>query len=121
MVALTELQHNLQVCENNRDWRITGAKRVDRRRMNDLREDIRMQFRLTGRTASEKSTDVGRSLGVDDGGLISKERIDGETVRQQERTAIKMGRRHQKGCEKGRGRRKVEAANREQWEKQQPK
>ena len=30
------------------DWRITGEERVDRR-MNDLREEIGMQYRLTGR------------------------------------------------------------------------
>ena len=42
-VALTEQQQQkLQVCENNWVWRITRTKRVDRRRMNDLRKEVGM-------------------------------------------------------------------------------
>ena len=48
-VALTEHQQKLQVCENNWVWRITRTKRVDRRRMNDLRKEVGMQCSLTGR------------------------------------------------------------------------
>ena len=43
MVALTEQQQKLQVCENKWVRRITGVARVERRRMNDLREEIGMQ------------------------------------------------------------------------------
>ena len=40
-LALFELhQHKLQVCENNWIRRIAGVKRVERRRMKDLREDV---------------------------------------------------------------------------------
>ena len=40
-VALTEQkQQKLQVCENNWVRRITRTKRVDRRRMNDLRKRL---------------------------------------------------------------------------------
>ena len=39
----------LQVCENNWVRRITRTKRVDRRRMNDLRKEVGMQCSLTGR------------------------------------------------------------------------
>ena len=40
-LALSELhQHKLQVCENNRIRRISGVKRVERRRMKDLREEV---------------------------------------------------------------------------------
>ena len=48
-VALTEQQQKLQVSEN--DWvrRITRTKRVDKRRMNDLRKEAGMQCSLTGR------------------------------------------------------------------------
>ena len=38
-LVLSELnQHKLQVCENNWIRRIAGVKRVERRRMKDLRE-----------------------------------------------------------------------------------
>ena len=41
MVALTERQQQrLQVCEKNLVRRIAGMKRVDRRRMDELREEI---------------------------------------------------------------------------------
>ena len=43
MVALTDQQQKLQVCENKWVRRIIGAARVERRRMNDLREEIGMQ------------------------------------------------------------------------------
>ena len=50
-VALTEQwQQKLQVCENNWVWGSTGAKRVDKWRMVDIREEIGMQFSQTGRT-----------------------------------------------------------------------
>ena len=51
-VALTEQQQQkLQECENNWVRRITRTKRVDRRRMNDLRKEVGMQkiCSLTGR------------------------------------------------------------------------
>ena len=49
-VALTgQQQQKLQVCKNNWFWRITVAKRVDRRRLNDLREEIGMQFSWEGK------------------------------------------------------------------------
>ena len=48
--ALTEQQQQkLQVCENNWVRRIIRTKRVDRRRMNDLRKEVGMQCSLTGR------------------------------------------------------------------------
>ena len=49
-VALTEQQQQqkLQDCENNWVRRITRTKRVDRRRMNDLRKEVEMQCILTG-------------------------------------------------------------------------
>ena len=50
MVALTERQQQrMQVCENNLVRRIAGVKRVDRRRMDELREEIGVQTSLTGR------------------------------------------------------------------------
>ena len=50
MVALTERQQQrLQVCEYNWVRRIAGVKRVDRRRMDELREVIGVQMSLTER------------------------------------------------------------------------
>ena len=41
MLALSDLhQHKLHVCENNWIRRIAGVKRVERRRMKDLREEV---------------------------------------------------------------------------------
>ena len=49
MVALTERQQQrLQVCETNCFRRVAGVKRVDRRRMDELREEIGVQISLTG-------------------------------------------------------------------------
>ena len=39
-VALTEQQQKLHVSENNWVGRITKTKRVDKRRMNDLRKEV---------------------------------------------------------------------------------
>ena len=40
-LALSELhQHKLQVCENNWTRRISAVRRVERRRMKDLREEV---------------------------------------------------------------------------------
>ena len=47
-LALTEQQQQrLQVCENNWVRRITKTKRVERRRMIDLRKEVGMQCSLT--------------------------------------------------------------------------
>ena len=41
-------QQRLQVCEKNWVRRIAGVKRVDIRRMDELREEIGVQMSLTG-------------------------------------------------------------------------
>ena len=43
-----EHQHRLQVCENNWMGRIAGVKRVDRRRMDELKEEVGIQKCLMG-------------------------------------------------------------------------
>ena len=44
-LALSELhQHKLQVCENNWIRKIAGVRRVERRRMKDLREEVGSNF-----------------------------------------------------------------------------
>ncbi len=42
-------QHRLQVCEHNWVRRIAGVKRMDRRRMDELREEVGIQKCLLGR------------------------------------------------------------------------
>ena len=47
-------QHSLQVCENNWVRRIAGVKRVDRRRMDELREEVGIQKCLMGRLVKSR-------------------------------------------------------------------
>ena len=61
--SILQQQHKLQVCENSWVQRITGAKKVGRRRTNDLSKTLK---------------DVGGSLGVDGGGLTTEENRGGD-------------------------------------------
>ena len=47
-------QHRLQVCENNWVRRIGGVKRVDRRRMDELREEVGIHKCLMGRLVKNR-------------------------------------------------------------------
>ena len=47
-------QHRLQVCENNWVRRIAGVKRWDRRRMDELREEVGIQKCLMGRLVKSR-------------------------------------------------------------------
>ena len=47
-------QHRLQMCENNWVRRIAGVKRVDRRRMDELREEVGTQKCLMGRLVKSR-------------------------------------------------------------------
>ena len=47
-------QHRLQVCENNWVRRIAGVKRVDRRRMDELREEVGIQTCLMRRLVKSR-------------------------------------------------------------------
>ena len=50
-LALSELhQHKLQVCENNWIRRLAGVRRVERRRMKDLREEVGTTACIVGKT-----------------------------------------------------------------------
>ena len=81
-VALTEQQQDkLQVCENNWVRRITRTKRVDRRRMNDLRKKVGIQCSLTGRLVRSRLIWAGHLVRMD----ASKESRGGNTTRTQEK------------------------------------
>ena len=47
-------QHRLKVCENNWVSRIAGVKRVDRRRMDELRKEVGIQKCLMGRLVKSR-------------------------------------------------------------------
>ena len=54
-LALTEQhQHKLQVCENNWTRRIAGVRRVDRRRMKDMREEVGTKACVVGKIVKSR-------------------------------------------------------------------
>ena len=54
-LALSELhQHKLQVCDNNWIRRIAGVKRVDRRRMKYLREEVVSKACIVGKIVKSR-------------------------------------------------------------------
>ena len=82
-VALTEQQQQLQVCFWFR--RITRTKRVDERRMNDLRKDVMQQDSSTGRLVRSKVRWAGHMVSMDADILVKRvEEKGGKTSRMQE-------------------------------------
>ena len=76
-VALTEQQQQkLQVCENNWVRRITKTKRVDRRRMNDLRKEVGMQCSLTGRLVRSRMRWAGHLVRMDASKLAKRAEVE---------------------------------------------
>ena len=75
-VAMREQQQKLHVCENNWVLRITRAKRVDRRRMNDLRKEVGMQCSLPGRLARSRTRWAGHLVRMDAGKLAKKAEVE---------------------------------------------
>ena len=54
-LALSELhQHKLQVCENNWIRRISGVRRVERRIMKDLREEVGTKACIVGKIVKSR-------------------------------------------------------------------
>ena len=86
------------MCENNWVRRITRTKRVDRRRLNDLRKEVGMQCSLTGRL---KQDGMGRPLGKNGCKQTRKESRGGDTSRTQEKrkTTAEMGALREEGQE----------------------
>ena len=77
-VALTEKQQQqkLQVCENNWVRRITRTKRVDRRRIKDLRKDVGMQCNLTGRLVRSRIRWAGHLVRMDASKLAKRAEVE---------------------------------------------
>ena len=76
-VALTEQQQQkLQVCEDNWVRRIIRTKRVDRRRMNDLRKEVGMQCSLTGRLVRSRMRWAGHVVRMDVSKLAKRAEVE---------------------------------------------
>ena len=104
-VALTEQQQQLQV------WfwfrRITRTKRVDERRMNDLRKDVMQQDSSTGRLVRSKVRWAGHMVRMDADILVKRvEEKGGKISRMQEmgKRTTKIEGLHEVGYEKIGGR-----------------
>ena len=64
---LSELhQHKLQVCENNWIRRIAGVKRVERRRMEDLREEVGTKACIVGKIVKSRMKWAGHMVRMKD-------------------------------------------------------
>ena len=53
-IAITETQEKLQVCENNWVRRIAGEKRIDKRRKEEMREEVGVKESLTRKQARRR-------------------------------------------------------------------
>ena len=66
-LALSELhEHKLQVCENNWIRRIAGVRKVERRRMKDLREEVGTKACLVGKIVKSRMKWVGHMVRMKD-------------------------------------------------------
>ena len=66
-LALSELhQHKLQVCENNWIRRISGVKRVERRRMKDLTEEVGTKASIVGKIVKSRVKWAGHMVRMKD-------------------------------------------------------
>ena len=72
-LALTELhQHKLQVCENNWIRRIAGVRRVERRRMKDLREEVGTKASIVGKIVKSWIKWAGHMVRMKDDKLLKR-------------------------------------------------
>ena len=79
-------QHRLQVCDNNWVRRIAGVKRVDRSRMDELREEVGIQKCLMGRWVKSQLKWAGHVE------RMKEDRLPRMAYVHQERGKIKRGR-----------------------------
>ena len=62
ILALSELhQHNLQACENNWIRKIAGVRRVEKRRMKDMREEVGTKACIVGKIVKSRMKWAGTS------------------------------------------------------------
>ena len=109
-LALSELhQHKLQVCENNWIRKIAGVRRVERRRMKYLREEVGTKACIVGKLVKSRMKWAWHMVRMKDDKLPKKSR-DKEARRFQKtrKTTAKMGGLCEERSEKGRGGRQIE-------------
>ena len=118
-LALSELhQHKLRVCENNWIRRIAGVKRVERRRMKDLRQEVGTKACLVGKIVKSRMKWAGHMVRMKDDKLPKRsETKKQEGFRKRGRRqlrwedCVKRDLRKAEGEEKWR----EKANNRDQW------
>ena len=72
-LALSELhQHKLQVCENNWIRKIAGVRRVERRRMKDLREEAGTKACTVGKIVKSRMKWAGHMVRMKDDKLPNR-------------------------------------------------
>ena len=67
LAPLSELhQHKLQVCENNWIRKIAGVRRVERRRMNDMRVEVGTKACIVGKIVKSRMKWAGHMVPMND-------------------------------------------------------
>ena len=95
-------QHRLQVHENNWMGRIDGVKRVDRRRMDELREDVGIQKCLMLRLVKSQLKCAGHVERMKEDRLPRMVYVSpGEGKEKERKTTYEMVRLHRERHEKG--------------------
>ena len=80
-LALSELhQHKLQVCENNWIRRIAGVRRVERRGMKDLREEVGTKACIVGKIVKSRMKWAGHMVRMKDEKLPKRSETISDTV-----------------------------------------
>ena len=73
-MAMTDKQQGtLQVCESNWVRKIAGVKRIYKRRLEELREDVLVKESLTSKEGCEEPAKAGRTRGKNGRGTIDEE------------------------------------------------
>ena len=97
-------QHRLQVCENNWVRRIAGVKRVDRRRMDELREEVGIQKCLMGRLVKSRMKWAGHERMKEDRLKEDRLPMKEDRLRMKEDRLPRMAYVHQERGKRKRGR-----------------
>ena len=117
-LALSELhQHKLQVCENNWIRKITGVRRVEGRRMKDLREEVGTKACIVGKIVKSRMKWAGHMVRMKEDKLPKRAETKKQDSRKRGRPQLRW-----EDCEK-RDLRKAEeeekwrekANNRDRW------
>ena len=90
--ALSELhQHKLQVCENNWIRKIAEVRRVERRIMKDLREEVGTKACIVGKIVKSRMTWAGHMVRMKDDKLPKSRDKEARRFQKTRKTTAKMG------------------------------